>query len=62
MHDATRVRTAYSIFGICEDVRHFSQHSYNVITNSHNGQLTLHADSHAGGKDNIGRQIHTTAQ
>ena len=25
-----------SIFGICEDVRHFAQHSYNVIINSHN--------------------------
>jgi hypothetical protein len=44
------VRPAYSdisIFGICEDVRHFSQHSYNVTINSHNGQLTLHTDSHA---------------
>jgi hypothetical protein len=28
-------------------VRHFSQHSYNVTINSHNGQLTLHTDSHA---------------
>jgi len=36
-----------SIFGICEDVRHFSQHSNNVTTNSHNSQLTLHTDSHA---------------
>jgi hypothetical protein len=36
-----------SIFGICEDVEHFSQHSYNVTVTSHNGQLTLHTDSHA---------------
>ena len=35
-----------SIFVICEDVRHFSQHSYNVTINSHNSQLTLHTDSH----------------
>jgi hypothetical protein len=34
-----------NIFGICEDVRSFSQHSYNVIINHHNGQLTLHTDS-----------------
>ena len=36
-----------SIFGICKDVRHFAQHSYNVSINIHNGQLTLHTDSHA---------------
>jgi len=36
-----------SIFGICEDVRHFSLHSNNVTINSHNSQLTLHTDSHA---------------
>jgi len=36
-----------SIFGICEDVRYFSQHSNNVTINSHNSQLTLHTDSHA---------------
>ena len=36
-----------SIFGICEDVRHFSQHYNNVTINSHNSQLTLHTDSHA---------------
>jgi len=35
-----------NIFGICEDVRHFSQHSNNVTINSHNSQLTLHTDSH----------------
>jgi hypothetical protein len=46
-----------SIFGICEDVLHFSQHSYNVSINTHNGQLTLHTDSHAGEEDYIGRQI-----
>jgi hypothetical protein len=36
-----------SIFGICEDVRHFSQRSYNVTVNSHNNQLMLHTDEHA---------------
>jgi len=36
-----------SIFGICEDVWRFSQHSYNVTINSHNSQLMLHTDSHA---------------
>ncbi len=36
-----------SIFGICEDVRYFAQLSYNVIINSHNGQLTLHTDLYA---------------
>jgi hypothetical protein len=51
-----------SIFGICEDVRHFSQHSYTVTINSHNGRLTLLTDSHAGWKDNIERQIQTTIQ
>jgi hypothetical protein len=51
-----------SIFGICEDVRHFSQHSYNINIHSHNGQLKLHTDPHVGGKDNIGRQIQTTVQ
>ena len=30
-----------SIFGICEDMRHFSQHSNNDTLNSHNSQLTL---------------------
>jgi hypothetical protein len=43
-----------SIFGISEDVWRFSQHSYSVTINSHNGQLTLHTDSHAGRKDTIG--------
>jgi hypothetical protein len=32
------------IFGICGDVWHFSQHSYNVTVNNHNSQLTLHTD------------------
>jgi hypothetical protein len=50
------------IFCICKDVRHFSQHCYNVSINSHNGQLTLDTDSHAGGKDNIGHQLQTTLQ
>jgi hypothetical protein len=36
-----------SIFGICEDVWHFSRHSYDVTINSHNGQLMLHTDSNA---------------
>jgi hypothetical protein len=36
-----------SIIRICEDVQHFSQHSYNVTINSYNSQLTLQADSHA---------------
>jgi len=36
-----------SVFGICEDVRHFSQHSNIVTINSHNSHLTLHTDSHA---------------
>jgi hypothetical protein len=48
-------------------VRHFSLHFYNVTISSHNGQLTLHTDSHATdsvavGKDNIRRQIQTTVQ
>jgi len=30
-----------SVFGICEDLRHFSQHTNNVTINSHNSQLTL---------------------
>jgi hypothetical protein len=51
-----------SIFGICYDVRLLSQNFYSVTVNSHNGQLTLHTDPHAGGKDNIGRQIQTTVQ
>jgi hypothetical protein len=36
-----------SIFGIREDVGHFSQHSYNVTTTSHNSQLTLNTNSQA---------------
>jgi hypothetical protein len=36
-----------STFSICEDVWHFSQRSYNITINSHNGQLTLHTESHA---------------
>jgi hypothetical protein len=49
-----------SIFGICEDVRNFSQESDNVSIHSHNGQLTLHTDSHAEAKDSIGHQVLTT--
>jgi hypothetical protein len=37
-------------------VRHFSQHSYNVTINSHNGQLTLHTDSHASDSDTVRRE------
>jgi hypothetical protein len=36
-----------SILAICEDVRHFAQHSYSVTINSYNSQLTLNTDSHA---------------
>jgi hypothetical protein len=36
-----------SIFSICEDVWHFSEHSYIISINSHNSQLMLHTDSHA---------------
>jgi hypothetical protein len=36
-----------SIFGMYEVAWHFSQHSYNVASNSHNNQLKLHTDSHA---------------
>jgi hypothetical protein len=35
-----------SIFGICEDVRHFSQHSYSIAITSHNSQLKLHTNLH----------------
>jgi len=41
-----------SIFGICEDVRHFAQYCYDITVTStyhlvtiHNGQLALHFDS-----------------
>jgi hypothetical protein len=40
-------RQHISILGIYEDVRDFSQYSYNVTINSHNGQLTLLTNSHA---------------
>jgi hypothetical protein len=53
--EAVNVRHV-SIFGICEDVRHFSQHSYNVTINSHNGQLTLHTDSHASDSGAVRRE------
>jgi hypothetical protein len=32
-------------------VRHFWQHPYDVTINSHNGQLTLHTDSHRSDSD-----------
>jgi hypothetical protein len=48
-----------SIFGIYEDVRHFSQHSYNITINSHNGQLTLHTDSHASDSGSVRREGRT---
>jgi hypothetical protein len=47
------------IFGICEDVRHFSQLSYNVTINSHNSQLTLHIDSHAADSGAVRREGRT---
>ena len=45
-----------SIFGICEDVRHFTQHYYNVTLTSHNGQLTLHTDSHSSDSGAVRRE------
>jgi hypothetical protein len=59
-----------SKFGICEDVRHFAQHSYMVNINSRNGQLTLHTDSHAPysgalrweGRTILGAKIETPVQ
>jgi hypothetical protein len=53
-----------SIFGICEDVRRFSQHSYNVTINSHNGKLTLNTDSRAsdGGAIRPGRRTVLSAK
>jgi hypothetical protein len=48
-----------NIFGICEDVRHFSQHSCNVTINGYNGQLTLHTYSHATDSDAVGREGRT---
>jgi hypothetical protein len=41
---------------MCDDVQHFSQHSYNVTINSHNGQMTLHTDSHASDGGAVGRE------
>jgi len=59
-----------SIFGICEDVRHFSQHSNNFAINSHNSQQPTDSShrftcfrqwrSTAGGKGNTGRPNQTT--
>jgi hypothetical protein len=48
-----------SIFGICVDVRHFSQHLLYIVTiNSHNGQLTLplNTNSHASDASDRFRQ------
>jgi hypothetical protein len=45
-----------SIFGICEDVRHFAQHSYNVTLSSYDSQLTLRTDSHASYSSAVRRQ------
>jgi hypothetical protein len=36
----------HTIFGICEGVLHFSQHTYNVTINSHNSQVVLHTSSY----------------
>jgi hypothetical protein len=55
----SRKRTSYqhiSIFGSCEDVLHFSPHSYNVTINSHNSQLTLHTDSHTSDSGAVRRE------
>jgi hypothetical protein len=55
-HFVTRVRTAYSItaYSVLVKMQLFSQHSYNVNINSHNGQLTLHTDSHMEGRTILG--------
>jgi hypothetical protein len=45
-----------SICGICEDVRHFLQHSCNVIINSHNDQMKLHTDSPASDSGAVRRE------
>jgi hypothetical protein len=47
------------MFGICEDVRHFPQPSYSATVNSHNGQLTLHTDSHASDSGAVRRERRT---
>jgi hypothetical protein len=49
----------FSIFSICEDGQHFSQHSYNVTINSHNGQMTLHTNSHASGSGAVWQEGRT---
>ena len=48
-----------SIFGICEEVWHFSQHSHNVTINSHYSQLRLHTDSHASDSGAVERKRRT---
>ena len=45
-----------SILGICEDVRHFSQHSNNVTINNHNSQLTFHTVSHDSNASYLGNR------
>ena len=48
-----------SIFGICEGVRHFEQHSNNVTIDSHSGQPTPHTDSHASESGAVRRERRT---
>ena len=47
-----------SIFGICEEVRHFAQHYCDVTFANHNGQLTLD-DSHASDSGAVRREERT---
>ena len=48
LSEAVKVQRIW-IFGICDDLRHFLQYSYNVAISSHNSQLTLHTGSIASG-------------
>jgi hypothetical protein len=48
-----------SIYGVCEDVRHFSQHSYNFAITSYNSQLKLHTNSHASDNGAVRRDGRT---
>jgi hypothetical protein len=56
---ATYSEQYISIFGVCEDVQHFLKRSYNVIVNSHDGQLMLHTDSHASDSGAVRREGRT---
>jgi hypothetical protein len=46
--------------GICENVRHFAQHYYDVTFTSHNGPLTHDADSHASDSGAVRWEERTT--